>query len=188
MAERKLSAAFIANIKKRKNPLTYDKRMYVYVDTARQIPDPKAEYRKLRTTALNRIRKLERAGYADTETVRKARAAFAALPKNLTAEQAAQRLPDAARFLLSARGTVGGMREIERKTAQTFNDRGLDFINSKNIRQFTEFLDWLGAKKANALFGSDFVSETPPREGGDERRYTKVEEIRQAFENWRLYQ
>ena len=114
MAQRKLSAAFLAHIQKRKDPLSYDRRAYANADTARAaIPDAVKEYRKLRNTAMNRIRKLERAGYADSETVRKARKAFEALPRNLTRDQAAQRLPEAARFLTSARGTVGGMREIE---------------------------------------------------------------------------
>ena len=64
---RKLSAAFIANIRKRKDPLSYPREYYIYADTARQIPDARAEYRKLRNTAMNRIRKLEKAGYADTK-------------------------------------------------------------------------------------------------------------------------
>lgn len=187
MAQRKLSAAFMSHIKKRKDPLSYDRRMYMFVDTARQIPNPKAEYRKLRNTAMNRIRKLEKAGYGDTETVKNARKVFEALPKNLTADQAAQRLPDAARFLTSARGTVGGMRDIERKTAQTLQDRGFDFVNAKNVRQFTEFLDWLGTDKLQNKY-YEAVSGAP-REGekATDKR-PKMKELKQAFEDWAINQ
>ena len=189
MAERRLSAAFKAHIKQRKDPLSYDRRAYMNADTARAaIPDARAEYRKLRNTAMNRIRKLEKAGYGDTETVRQARRYFEDLPKNLSQDQAAQRLPDAARFLTSARGTVGGMREIERKTAETFQDRGLDFINSKNIRQFTEFLDWAGGALIDIMFGSEFIEENAPKEGAKEKRYAKIRSIKGAFEVWRKHQ
>lgn len=187
MAERRLSAAFKAHIKQRKDPLTYDRRAYMNADTARAaIPDARAEYRKLRNTAMNRIRKLEKAGYGETETVRQARRYFEDLPKNLSQDQAAQRLPDAARFLTSARGTVGGMRDIERRTAQTFQDRGLDFVNSKNIRQFTEFLDWIGTEKLNAIYYKE--NGNAPREGRASKKQFRVRDLKQTFEAWRANQ
>ena len=164
--------------------LSYNRVYYMFEDSARAIPDPRAEYRKLRNAALNRIRKLERAGYGDTETVKKARKTFAPLPKNLTQDEAAQRLPDAARFITAARGTVGGMREIERKTANTFRDRGLKFVNRRNVRQFTEFLEWLGTSKVNKLFGSEQVAKRAPREGDKEKRGVKVKDIRRMFKTW----
>ena len=47
MAERRLSAAFRAHIKQRKDPLTYDRRAYMNADTARAaIPDALTLYRK----------------------------------------------------------------------------------------------------------------------------------------------
>lgn len=164
--------------------LSYNRAYYMFADSARNIPDPRAEYRKIRNAALNRIRKLERAGYGDTETVQKARRVFEAQPRNLTQDEAAQRLPDAARFITAARGTVGGMREIERKTAETFRDRGLKFINRRNVRQFTEFLEWLGTAKTNELFGSEQVAGRVPREGDSERRGVKVKDIQQMFQMW----
>lgn len=168
---------------KRKDPLTYSREFYRYVDTARQIPDPRAEYRKIRTAALNRIRKLEKAGYGDTETVRRAREVFAKTPKELTADQAAQRLPDAARFITSARGTVGGMREIERKTAETLQDRGFTFVNAKNVRAFTAFLDWLGADKLNKQFYA--AVSGAPREGMDaEEKILLRQDMWEAFGDW----
>lgn len=164
--------------------LSYNRAYYMFADSARNIPDPRAEYRKIRNAALNRIRKLERAGYGDTETVQRARRVFEAQPRNLTQDEAAQRLPDAARFITAARGTVGGMREIERKTANTFRDRGLKFVNRRNVRQFTEFLEWLGTSKVNEMFGSEQVAERVPREGDKEKRGVKVKDIQQMFQTW----
>lgn len=167
----------------RGNILSYNRAYYMYADSARNIPDPRAEYRKIRNAALNRIRKLERAGYEDTETVKKARKTFAALPKNLTQDEAAQRLPDAARFITAARGTVGGMREIERKTAETLSDRGYDFVTRKNVRAFTEFLDWLGSEKLSQLY---YIEDSAaPREGVKEQaKRVKMKELKDAFTEW----
>ena len=163
--------------------LSYNRVYYMFEDSARAIPDPRAEYRKLRNAALNRIRKLERAGYGDTETVKKARKTFAPLPKNLTQDEAAQRLPDAARFITAARGTVGGMREIERKTAETLQDRGYKFITRRNVRAFTEFLDWLGSSKLSELY---YIEESAaPREGVKKNsKHVKMKELKDAFMEW----
>lgn len=167
----------------RKRILSYNREMYRFVDAARNIPDPRAEYRKIRNAALNRIRKLEKAGYGDTETVRQVRETFKALPRNLSQDEAAQRLPDAARFIESARGTVGGMREIERKTAETLRDRGFEFVNRRNVRAFTEFLDWLGADKLQKQFYKE--AGGAPREGARERgKVPQMMEIQQAFNTW----
>ncbi len=181
---RNFSPEFLAFQKKRKDPLSYPLYYYQYADAVRaNIPNPIAEYRKLRTSALNRLRKLEKAGYGDTETVRQARALFAKKPSELTADQTAQRLPDAARFITSARGTVGGMREIERKTAQALQDRGLTFINRKNVQAFTFFLDKLGAKKLETQF-YEAVSGAP-REGlNAKKKRLKMRELQAAFEAW----
>lgn len=167
---------------KRKDALVFDKRFYQHPDMAAQIPNAVGEYRRLRNIAMNRIRKLEKAGYGETETVRKARETFSLLPKKLNQLQAAALLPDAARFIVSKRGTVGGMRDIERKTAQTFQDRGFDFLNAKNIRQFTEFLDALGAQKLETLYYKE-VSDTP-KEGRRARKIASVSNIQRAFESW----
>lgn len=168
---------------KRRDPLTYAREFYRYTDTVRQIPDPKAEYARIRKAALNRIRKLEKAGYDDTETVRKARETFEKTPGQMTAEDAINALPDAARFITSARGTVGGMREIERKTAETLQDRGYDFVTRKNVRAFTEFLDWLGSDKLSKQY-YEAVSAAP-REGARARaKRVKMQELRDAFKEW----
>jgi len=182
MARKSKGVGSAATQFKRKDVLLFDKRFYQHADMSAQLPNAVAEYRRLRNIAMNRIRKLEKAGYGDTETIRKAKETFSALPKKLTHLQAAALLPDAARFIVSKRGTVGGMREIERETAQTFQDRGFDFVNAKNIRQFTEFLDALGAQKLETLYYKE-VSDTP-KEGRRTRKVASVSNIQKAFESW----
>ena len=167
---------------KRQDILTYDARFYQYADMAAQIPDAVAEYRRLRNVAMNRLRKLQKGGYGETETVRAALEIFAALPKNLSHLEAAALLPDAARFITSRRGTVGGMREVERKTAETFRDRGFDFVNVGNVKRFTEFLDELGAEMLDELFYKEV--EAAPKEGGRSRKQLNVAALQKAFEGW----
>lgn len=101
----------------------------------------------------------------------------------MSKEEAIQALPAAARFITSARGTVGGMREIERKTAETFQDRGLTFVNAKNVAAFGEFLDWLGAEKlANQFYAA--VSGVPREGDSAEEKILKRQELQAAFEDW----
>lgn len=180
--ERTFSPEFKAFQKKRNDELKYGLLYYVNSDAAAMIPDTVVEYRRIRNIAMNRIRKLERAGYGETETVKQARQTFEQLPRNLTQQQAAALLPDAARFITSARGTVGGMREIERKTMETFQSRGLDFVNRGNIRQFTEYLDYLGSKK----LAQEYYKRTrAPREGHKRTKAPlKVSKLETGFKRW----
>lgn len=185
MAKKKnFSAEFLAFQKKRKDPLSYPREMYRYPDTARQIPNPIQEYRKLRNVAMNRIRKLEKAGFGQSETVTLARLTFEALPKNLTPEEAAERLPWAARFITSKQGTVGGMKAVQAQRVQTLQDRGFDFVTDDNVDQFYEFMDYLQEEKKEDLYYVE--EEEGPREGRKvKRRRARVNELGVAFENWR---
>lgn len=168
---------------KRRDPLTYNRAAYRFADAVRAaIPDPVAEYARLRESAMQRIRRLERAGYGG-ETTQRARDVFAKTARQISAQEAIEALPDAARFITSARGTVGGMREIERKTAQTFQDRGFDFVNRKNVKQFGEFLEWVGADKLQKIFYRE--SGGAPREGRTaENRTLLKDDLQSAFNIW----
>ena len=168
---------------KRRDPLTYNRAAYRFADAVRAaIPDPVAEYARIRESAMQRIRRLERAGYGG-ETTQRARDVFAKTARQISAQEAIEALPDAARFITSARGTVGGMREIERKTAQTFQDRGFDFVNRKNVKQFGEFLEWVGADKLQKTFYRE--SGGAPREGRTaENRTLLKDDLQSAFNIW----
>ena len=168
---------------KRRDPLTYNRAAYRFADAVRAaIPDPVAEYARIRESAMQRIRRLERAGYGG-ETTQRARDVFAKTARQISAQEAIEALPDAARFITSARGTVGGMREIERKTAQTFQDRGFDFVNRKNVKQFGEFLEWVGADKLQKTFYRE--SGGAPREGRTaENRTLLKDDLQSALNIW----
>jgi hypothetical protein len=169
---------------KRKDPLTYERDAYRYADAVREaIPNPLKEYARIRAAAMNRIRKLERAGYEKSETVKKARQVFEKTARQMSNEEAIQALPAAARFITSARGTVGGMREIERKMAETMQDRGIDFVTPKNAKAFGEFLDWLGTDKLEKQF-YEAVSGAPREGRSSKEKRLKLSSLQSAFKAW----
>ena len=168
---------------KRRDPLRYNRAAYRFADAVRAaIPDPVAEYARIRKSAMQRIRRLEKAGYGG-ETTQRARDVFEKTARQISAQEAIEALPDAARFITSARGTVGGMREIERKTAQTFRDRGFDFVNNKNVKQFGEFLDWVGVDKLQKTYYRE--TGGAPREGRtSESKVLLKDDLASAFKLW----
>jgi len=169
---------------KRKDPLAYDREAYRYADAVRAaIPDPQKEYARLRTVAMNRIRKLERAGYKKSETVKKARQVFEKTGRQMSKEEAIRALPDAARFIVAARGTVGGMREIERKMAETMQDRGITFVTPKNAKAFGEFLDWLGTDKLEKQY-YEAVSGAPREGNTEKKKRLQLRQLKAAFKEW----
>lgn len=168
---------------KRRDPLRYNRAAYRFADAVRAaIPDPVAEYARIRESAMQRIRRLEKAGYLG-QTTKRAREVFEKTARQITAEEAIEALPDAARFITSARGTVGGMRDIERRTADTFQDRGFDFVNRRNVKQFGEFLDWLGTEKLEKTYYRE--SSGAPREGRTAESKTLLkDDLESAFKLW----
>lgn len=168
---------------KRRDPLRYNRAAYRFADAVRAaIPDPVAEYARIRKSAMQRIRRLEKAGYLG-QTTKRARDVFEKTARQITAEEAIEALPDAARFITSARGTVGGMRDIERRTADTFQDRGFDFVNRRNVKQFGEFLDWLGTDKLEKTYYRE--TGGAPREGRtSESKVLLKDDLANAFKLW----
>lgn len=168
---------------KRRDPLRYNRAAYRFADAVRAaIPDPVAEYARIRKSAMQRIRRLEKAGYLG-QTTKRARDVFEKTARQITAEEAIEALPDAARFITSARGTVGGMRDIERRTADTFQDRSFDFVNRRNVKQFGEFLDWLGTDKLEKTYYRE--TGGAPREGRtSESKVLLKDDLANAFKLW----
>lgn len=99
--------------------------------------DIRKEYARLKKMANQRIIRLKKAGFGETEMGSKK---FIAA-KGASLECIAQELADISVFLSDPRSTVKGMKAFDRKIRNTFKKHGYKF---KNIESFSGLIDAVG--------------------------------------------
>lgn len=139
----------------------------------------RAEYSRLRDIAQKRLQRLGRSepdSYAYRENV----GAYAPA-RGLTTAQIVDLLPDLARFITARAGSVSGIRAIRRQTLQTLHERGYDFVNARNLREFGEYMeDWRSRRELHSI-GSVEAAEFY---GWASEHKVDVDRIRADFAGW----
>lgn len=160
--------------------LKYDYSFYLMEETVREIPDPRAEYERMRHQIDIRLRRFERSGLTDSAFYTEYKDLFEDV-NTLDNSEVYERIPEMARFLTDVRSTVTGYRETERKAVRTLRDEGLTFVNKKNYRQFTDFMEWARSSKTADLF---YTVMKAPKTGDTEERELDLKELKEAFRSW----
>lgn len=139
----------------------------------------RAEYSRLRDIAQKRLQRLGRSepdSYAYRENV----GAYAPA-RGLTTAQIVDLLPDLARFITARAGSVSGIRAIRRQTLETLHERGYEFVNARNLREFGEFMeDWRSRRELHSI-GSVEAAEFY---GWATENKVDVDRIRADFAGW----
>lgn len=118
------------------------------------------EYTRMRDIEVKRIKRAHAKGellYID-------------LPPKLSEIQSSADLARAykhtSKFLESPRATAAGRRDIAERTVESLNEAGYENVNTKNLKQFGDFMDFVRAKYTQntpdgkkMLVGSDFAAE-----------------------------
>ena len=117
----------------------------------------KKEYQRLRKVANERLRKLKKAGYADSEIYMRFKSAFPAYTDIKTNTSLGIHMADVRHFLGLKTSTVGGIHKLEAQTIQRMHESGYTFINKDNLRAFGAFMDAVRAKYSGLIYGSDQV-------------------------------
>lgn len=127
-----------------------------------EIREARAEYSRLRSTAVKRLARLSRTegrNYAAFKIYGKE--GFAPLPKDATASEVGRALADVYHFLEMRTSSISRIRESQRQALSTLRERGYTFINKGNIREFGEFMETARQAKvaSNNRGGSPIIAE-----------------------------
>lgn len=141
----------------------------------------KKEYQRLRKVANERLRKLKKAGYDNSEIYRRFRTAFPAYSKVKTNTALGIHLADIRHFLGLKSSTVGGIHQMEAKTIQRLHESGYTFINKENLKAFGAFMDAVRAKFSGLIYGSDQVVDLF---GAAEEKSLDPAQLLDDFEYW----
>lgn len=128
-------------------PINYKYSPEVYIPAAVRfnyltIQEARAEYSRLRSAAVKRLQRLSGTeGERYTAFRMYGKEGFPSLPKNATASEVGRALADVYHFLNMKTSSIGAIRASQREAVKTLQERGYDFINKGNIREFGEFME-----------------------------------------------
>lgn len=106
------------------------------------IQEARAEYSRLRSAAVKRLQRLSGTeGERYTAFRMYGKEGFPSLPKDATASEVGRALADVYHFLNMKTSSIGAIRASQREAVRTLQERGYDFINKSNIREFGEFME-----------------------------------------------
>ena len=128
-------------------PIKYKYDPEVYIPAAvrygyLELSEARAEYSRLRSAAVKRLQRL-----SGTEGERYSafrmygKEGFPSLPKNASASEVGRALADVYHFLEMKTSSISAIRSSQRNAIKTLNERGYNFINKGNIREFGEFME-----------------------------------------------
>lgn len=148
-------------------PINYKYSPEVYIPAAVRfnyltIQEARAEYSRLRSAAVKRLQRL-----SGTEGERYSafrmygKEGFPSLPKNASAAEVGRALAGVYHFLEMKTSSIGAIRASQREAVKTLQERGYEFINKGNIREFGEFMETARLQKvaSNNRGGSPVIVE-----------------------------
>lgn len=139
-----------------------------------------AEYNRLRETARKRLWRLKKAGFANTATYKNFQGLFNRLPKDAISGKIAFSLAAVFKFLENPKSTVRGIRYADKVTLERLHESGYTFLNSENLHEFLEFMDYYRSQKIGSFLDSDRVVEffRQANEG------LTAQQMKRAFRKW----
>lgn len=150
--------------------------------------EARAAYSKMRAVANKRLEALGRSKYANTQAYIRNAGKYTALSTiekstdpSKPSRELSYKLADLYKFLNSKSGSVSGQREAEKRAIETFNERGMDFIDSGNIKNFGEYMEEARQRGLVKIYGSERVASMYPIA---ERKGFDPKEILSDFEFW----
>jgi predicted glycosyltransferase involved in capsule biosynthesis len=143
------------------------------------------EYTRLRAIANKRIKRLAQSEWKDSQIFLENQAGFARLSQIHNDRTLRHELSQLARFVSSERSQISGQNRIRRKTVATLRDRGYDFVNVKNFREFADFMEFARTANLGKLYDSEKVADL--YEELDKKDVPK-EELGKAYKEWRASQ
>lgn len=114
-------------------------------------------YQKLRDTALKRLKRLEKAGYSDTNVYREYRDDISVKPSTMSSEEIKKGLIELRAFLSNEQTKVSWQKKNEENKEKVqeivFNKKWLDTLSDKELALFGDFMDTL---RANSSYFIDY--------------------------------
>lgn len=117
------------------------------------------EYNRLRQVANARLKRLGKSEFRRSQAYKENRKAFEKTARHYSKTQLAKKLYQASKFVGSEQGSLRGQRRIQKRTIEALHEHGYEFINKKNFRKFSQFMEEMRVRAGGRLLDSDRVAE-----------------------------
>jgi hypothetical protein len=135
----------------------------------------------MRSIARKRLERFEGTEWVTSEVYKKNAGVYRPL-KDIKSERELRHLfSDLARFVTAETSSVSGLERQRREAVDTLNQRGYDFVNKENFRQFADFMEYARVANLNRLYDSKRVAEFY---AACERKQMSKQEMQKAFRSW----
>lgn len=141
----------------------------------------KAEYTRIRNVGMKRLKALQRSEFADSKAATRGAVIFSRTPSTLSPSELKWALYDAYKWITAKASSVTGQQEIRRKAIETLHKHNYDFINKRNFKRFTDFMEANRQKYKGRLYDSGDAA-TYYSEHAKEIKKMSPEELEKAFE------
>lgn len=116
-------------------------------------------YQRLRDTALKRLKRLEKAGYSDTNVYREYREDIAVKPSTMTSEEIKKGLIELRAFLSNEQTKVSWQKKNKKDKEELqkiiFNKEWIDKLEPQELELFGDFMDTIRANSSFFLVYDD---------------------------------
>lgn len=162
--------------------LRYDEDVYTPIGAkSLTSAELRKEYSRLRSIARKRLQRFEGTEWTDSQVYLYNKDRYKPLSQVRNDTEVRHLLSDVARFITANRGSVSGLNRARARTIETLQDRGYDFINKSNFKEFTDFMEYARMYNINRLYDSEQIVEL--FEDALSRRESR-EELQQSFRKW----
>lgn len=165
-----------------KAQLRYEKEVYT-PESSKTLSNKelRKEYSRLRSIARKRLERFEGTEWTDTQVYKLNAGVYKPLKEIKSDRELRHLLSDVSRFVMSETGSVSGLTKQRETAVQTLNDRGYEFVNKENYRQFAEFMEYARVSNLNRMYDSKRIAEFYE---ATEKKELANEELRKAFRSW----
>ena len=116
------------------------------------------EYSRLRSIARKRLERFEGTEWQDSKTYTKNAGKYKPLAEISGKTELKRLLSDVAFFVDASTGSVRGLQRKRRKYIETVHKMGYKWVNTRNYKEFTQFMDEAINKKLAGMFDSEQVA------------------------------
>lgn len=138
------------------------------------------EYARLRREANDRLRKLGKSEFADSKAYTENVGRFKPLAEIRDRTELDRLTQEAAQFVMARGSSASGQRGIRRDAIAALKARKINFVNTKNFKQFTEMMDEIRAKdEATWKYNPDTAKKDPTKRLSPRQ----LEQLFEAYQN-----
>lgn len=162
--------------------LTYEDEVYT-PEGAKSLDDAdlRKEYSRLRSIATKRLQRFEGTEWTDTQVFKLNAGIYKPLDQITSDRELRHLFSDVAKFVSSDTGSVSGLKKQRERAVKTLNDRGYDFVNKQNFRQFADFMEYARVANLNRMYDSKRIAEFY---AASEKKLISNKELYKSFRSW----